>query len=107
MKGFDATFFKSGKVAMDNIDRHSDIVVLFVKRAIVKNLTQPGITASIKKGGGVLWNNYYRYAMYHIEKVSSVKKRLAFDIENTPFTQDIMYLKEYLATFDVYGTIYT
>jgi hypothetical protein len=92
---------------MDNLDRYSDIIVLFVKRAIVNNLSQPGVSSSIKKGGGVLWNNYYRYVMYHIETVSSVKKRLAFDIQNVPFTQDIMYLKEYMATFDVYGTIYT
>jgi hypothetical protein len=94
-------------ILMDNLDRYSDLIVLFVKRAIVKNVSEPGVSLSIKKGGGVLWNNYYRYVMYHIESVSSVKKRLAFDIQNVPFTQDIMYLKEYLATYDVYGTIYT
>jgi hypothetical protein len=90
---------------MEHLDRYSDLIVLFVKRAIVKNVSQ-SVSPSIKKGGAVLWNNYYRYVMYHIESVSSVKKRLAFDIQNVPFTQDIMYLKEYLATYDVHGTIY-
>ena len=57
-----------------------DLIALFVKRAIVSNLaSDPKLDSFIKKGGGVLWNAYYRYVMYGVETVTSVQRRLKFN----------------------------
>jgi len=84
----------------NSIDKHGYIIALFVKRAIVSNLaSDPKLGSAIKKGGGVLWNVYYRYVMYGVETVTSVQRRLAFDLESPPFTMDIMYLRAYIEKF--------
>lgn len=86
------------------LDKHGYIIALFVKRAIVSNLaSDPTLGSAIKKGGGVLWNVYYRYVMYGVETVTSVQRRLAFDLESVPFTKDIMYLRAYVEKFGIYA----
>jgi hypothetical protein len=86
------------------LDKHGYIIALFVKRAIVSNLaSDPTLDSSIKKGGGVLWNAYYRYVMYGVETVTSVQRRLAFDLDSAPFTVDIMYLHAYVEKFGIYA----
>ena len=82
------------------LDKHGYIIALFVKRAIVSNLaSDPTLGSAIKKGGGVLWNVYYRYVMYGVETVTSVQRRLKFDLDSPPFTIDIMYLRAYVEKF--------
>jgi hypothetical protein len=82
------------------LDNYGDLIALFVKRAIVSNLaSDPKLDSFIKKGGGVLWNAYYRYVMYGVETVTSVQRRLKFDLESAPFTKDIMYLRAYIEKF--------
>jgi len=82
------------------LDNYGDLIALFVKRAIVSNLaSDPTLGSAIKKGGGVLWNAYYRYVMYGVETVTSAQRRLKFDLESPPFTMDIMYLRAYVEKF--------
>ena len=86
----------------DPLDKHGYIIALFVKRTIVSNLaSDPKLGSAIKKGGGVLWNAYYRYVMYSVETVTSVQRRLKYDLESPPFTMDIMYLRAYVEKFGI------
>jgi len=88
------------------LDKHGYIIALFVKRAIVSNLaSDPRLGSSIKKGGGVLWNAYYRYVMYGVETVTSLQRRLKFDLDSPPFTMDIMYLCAYVEKFGIFISV--
>jgi hypothetical protein len=81
---------------------HKDILVsTFIKRAIIKNLekldkSNPNYTF-IKKGGGLLWNQYYRFVYYKIETLDSANKRLQNDLQKD--NTDTQLMNVYITTY--------
>jgi hypothetical protein len=78
-------------------DKCGDLIALMVKRAIVNNLITTE-DSHIKKGGRVLWNNYYRFVNYG-QKLSLVTKQMEKDLKYSK-SDDIIYLRAYLYKFN-------
>lgn len=77
------------------------LVSKMIKRAITSNIAKldraiPTYTF-IKKGGGLLWNRYYRYVQYEYETLSEAHARLQAAL--THDTIDTHYMNCYLDHF--------
>jgi hypothetical protein len=81
------------------MDKHTDLLVTFIKRVIFKNLEKinddnPNYN-NIVMGGKILWNDYYKRAELGHETYTITTNRLIKYLENNHNDYINAYIKEF------------